>query len=64
MPLRRTLFRARVWRPTLVRAGLLGSITEINSTVGGRNHYRATWTTNTGDTVSETFRTYSRRLSR
>jgi integrase-like protein len=58
MPLRRTLFRARVWRPTLVRAGLLGIITEINSTTGGRNCYRATWTTDTGDPVSETFGTY------
>jgi integrase len=27
-PLRRGLFRARVWRPALVRAGLLGSVTE------------------------------------
>jgi integrase len=26
-PLRRTLFRSRVWRPALVRAGLLGSVT-------------------------------------
>ena len=25
--LRRTLFRSRVWRPSLVRAGLLGSVT-------------------------------------
>jgi integrase len=28
-PVRRTLFRARVWRPALVRAGLLGKVTEI-----------------------------------
>lgn len=36
IPLRRTLFCARAWRPTLVRAGLLGIITETNSTVDGR----------------------------
>jgi len=27
-PVRRTLFRARVWRPALVRAGLLGTVVE------------------------------------
>ena len=27
-PLRRTLFRARIWRPSLVRAGLLGEVVE------------------------------------
>jgi hypothetical protein len=25
-PLRRTLFRSRIWRPSLVRAGLLGAV--------------------------------------
>jgi integrase len=29
-PLRRTLFRSRVWRPALVRAGLLGTLTVID----------------------------------
>lgn len=58
MPLRRTLFRTRVWRPTLVRAGLLGTITEIKSTAGDRNQYRASWTTDTGDTATEIFHTY------
>ena len=28
-PLRRTLFRARVWRPSLVRAGLLGDVRRV-----------------------------------
>ena len=37
--LRRTLFRSRVWRPSLVRAGLLGSVTEDRD---GR--YLAHWT--------------------
>jgi integrase len=26
LPLRRTLFRSRIWRPSLVRAGLLGRV--------------------------------------
>jgi integrase len=60
MPLRRTLFRARVWRPTLVRAGLLGAITELDSTgTGSCDRYRATWTTDTGDTETASFRTYA-----
>jgi hypothetical protein len=42
--LRRTLFRSRVWRPTLVRAGLLGTITALGSVDNG-DRYRATWTT-------------------
>jgi integrase len=29
-PLRRTLFRCRVWRPSLVRAGLLGEVVEVD----------------------------------
>ncbi|HEX6497798.1 MAG TPA: tyrosine-type recombinase/integrase [Micromonosporaceae bacterium] len=37
-PLRRTLFRARVWRPALVRAGLLGQVDEL-----GPDKWRATW---------------------
>ena len=59
MPLRRTLFRTRVWRPTLVRAGLLGTITKLDSCIDGHNQYRATWTTHNGDTTSETFGTYA-----
>ncbi|MFP5072835.1 tyrosine-type recombinase/integrase [Pseudonocardia nantongensis] len=30
-PLRRTLFRSRIWRPSLVRAGLLGSVQHTGS---------------------------------
>jgi integrase len=37
-PLRRTLFRSRVWRPALVRAGLLGRVEEL-----GTDKWRATW---------------------
>ncbi|HET6297325.1 MAG TPA: site-specific integrase [Kribbella sp.] len=49
-PLRRTLFRARIWRPALVRAGLLGAVTEEGE------KFRATWPTPTGD-MSEVFST-------
>jgi integrase len=42
--LRRTLFRSRVWRPALVRAGLLGS---IRATDGDR--WVARWTDEHGD---------------
>ena len=38
-PLRRTLFRSRVWRPALVRAGLLGAVAET-----GPGKWHATWT--------------------
>ena len=38
-PLRRGLFRTRIWRPSLVRAGLLGSV------VADHGHFRASWTT-------------------
>lgn len=37
-PLRRTLFRARVWRPALAAAGLMGQIEEI-----GPGKFRAAW---------------------
>ncbi|MFF0658486.1 tyrosine-type recombinase/integrase [Micromonospora tulbaghiae] len=37
-PLRRTLFRARVWRPSLVRAGLLGDVSRV-----GHFTWRGSW---------------------
>ena len=40
--LRRTLFRARIWRPALVRAGLLGAVT------ADRDGFTANWTDATG----------------
>jgi integrase len=52
-PLRRTLFRARVWRPTLVRAGLLGAVTEIASRC-----YEGQWTDDAGTLVTEKFRSH------
>src|SRR4029079_3742833 len=38
-PLRRTLFRSRIWRPSLVRAGLLGAVVET-----GPRQWEARWT--------------------
>lgn len=37
-PLRRTLFRSRDWRPSLVRAGLLGKVVEV-----GPGAFLAVW---------------------
>ena len=37
-PLRRTVFRSRIWRPALVRAGMLGKV------VPDGDHFRAEWT--------------------
>jgi integrase len=51
-PLRRTLFRSRVWRPALVRAGMLGTLTVIDD-----NTVQATWTDNTGATLTKEFAT-------
>lgn len=39
---RRTLFRSRIWRPTLVRAGLLGRVDRDG------DRFRAEWTDGTG----------------
>jgi integrase len=49
-PLRRTLFRARIWRPSLVRAGLLGWVVEEG------DKFRGTWPTPAGD-ETELFKT-------
>jgi integrase len=49
-PLRRTLFRSRVWRPALVEAGLLGAIVTVRS-----GKYRAVWTDAAGVRHSQTF---------
>jgi integrase len=50
MPVRRTLFRSRVWKPSLVRAGLLGKIVEV-----GPKSFRAEWTDKDGGQHSEEF---------
>jgi hypothetical protein len=51
-PLRRTLFLARVWRPALARAGMLGTLTVI-----GDNTVRAGWTDDTGAKLAKEFAT-------
>jgi integrase len=48
----RTLFRSRVWRPALVRAGMLGILTAIDN-----NTVRACWTDTTGATLIKEFPT-------
>jgi integrase len=51
-PLRRTLFRSRVWRPALVRAGLLGKVIEV-----GPYKYRASGLDRSGTEWSMEFTT-------
>ncbi len=51
-PLRRTLFRSRVWRPALVRAGMLGTLTVIDD-----HSVRAGWADDTGATLAKEFAT-------
>ncbi|MEV6274454.1 tyrosine-type recombinase/integrase [Nocardia sp. NPDC051832] len=52
--LRRTLFRSRVWRPSLVRAGLLGEVWEEPDHGG----FEANWMDEDGDVFSEVFAKY------
>lgn len=51
-PLRRTLFRSRVWRPALVRAGLLGQLVVIDE-----HTIRAGWTDTDGTEHTKEFPT-------
>lgn len=51
-PLRRTLFRSRVWRPALVRAGLLGKLAVVDE-----HTVRARWTDSDGTEHSKEFPT-------
>jgi integrase len=51
-PLRRGLFRSRVWRPALVRAGLLGEVVEVD------DKFEAVWMDADGDVFSEVFAKY------
>lgn len=53
-PMRRTLFRARVWRPTLVRAGLLGKVVKIDDET-----YEAAWIGSDGHEHTSRFDTES-----
>ena len=51
--LRRGLFRSRIWRPSLVRAGLVGRVDALEP--GG---FLAVWTTDDGTEHTEKLRTY------
>ena len=51
-PLRRSTWRRRVWRPALVRAGMLGQIVQA-----APKQYRASWQDEAGDEQSAMFRT-------
>jgi integrase len=53
-PLRRTLFRSRVWKPSLVRAGLLGKVVEL-----GPKAYQAEWTDKGGHDHCQQCRSYA-----
>ncbi len=52
-PLRRTIFRSRIWRPSLVRAGLLGAVVAVD---GG---FDAQWTDDAGAKHTERLRTHA-----
>lgn len=56
--LRRTLFRSRVWRPTLVRAGLLGEFFELDSGL-----YEGVWSDEDGKVHSECFNTEAKAVA-
>jgi integrase len=51
-PLRRSTWRRRVWRPALVRAGLLGKVIQE-----GPRQFRAAWTDEAGTDATAVFRT-------
>lgn len=50
-PLLRTSFRSRIWRPSLVRAGLLGAVVRVD------DGYEAQWTDADGTKFTETLTT-------
>jgi hypothetical protein len=51
-PMRRTLFRSRIWRPALVRAGLLGQVAQI-----APDRFLASWRDATGLELTKEFPT-------
>ena len=50
-PLRRSNFRRQIWRPALVRAGLLGEVAAVGDA------WHATWVGQSGSTQHRTFST-------
>lgn len=57
-PLRRTLFRSRVWRPALVRSGLLGKVVQE-----GEDQWRAIWSDRAGLEQTEVVTSEQRAVS-
>jgi integrase len=57
-PLRRTLFRSRVWRPALVRAGLLGKVVQEDE-----DQWRAIWIDKLGLEQTKVVTTEKRAIS-
>ena len=52
-PLRRTLFRTRVWRPSLVRAGMLGAVVDLAGA------FEAQWSNEAGKKLTVRLPTYT-----
>ncbi len=51
-PVGRTSFRSRIWRPTLVKAGMLGTVIELSP-----HKFKAVWADSTGTEWSKEFTT-------
>uniref|UniRef100_UPI002AD40EEC tyrosine-type recombinase/integrase n=1 Tax=Frankia sp. Cr1 TaxID=3073931 RepID=UPI002AD40EEC len=51
-PVGRTSFRSRIWRPALVKAGMLGTVIEL-----GPHKFKAVWADSTGTEWSKEFTT-------
>lgn len=56
-PLRRTLFRSRIWHPTLIEAGLLGGVEQM-----GDAKYQATWKDADGRNLSADHTTHAKEV--
>jgi len=57
-PLWRSTFRSRIWRPALVRAGLLGKVVQVDETT-----FRAEWPTGDGLEQHAEFSTHDEAVS-
>lgn len=57
-PLRRSMFRTRVWRPSLVRAGLLGKVVEHDE------RFRAEWQDEDGYAHTDELKTHAAAVKR
>lgn len=57
-PIGRTIFRSRIWRPSLVRAGLLGSVVQEDD-----KKFRGNWTDRAGVRQTAIARTYAQAVA-